>query len=281
MSISNKAFLISLSISQWTGRKKDKRATSDVELKFKTKERVGQFTKKLLPTAKELDEISSVVNSARDYFNSQTLPWLSDGTRIVSSKNYLELTQELRKRAQDFDSAVSKFISAYDLLRVNAQNSLGDLFNSADYPSVNALKTSFSFKFVFLPAPDVNDFRSELLESEKRDFIDKMREVESSAIRDCYARLKGVVENAAKKLSQPDAIFRDTLISNIAEICQLLPKLNFADDPQLESMRKEVDLVVSKISPDTLRQSATARENAAKQLDEINARMGALMGGQS
>ena len=87
MSLSNKALLVYLSISQWTGRRTDQTATASVETAFGTDRKVGNYSKNLLPGAKELELIKSQAHAIRRFYYENTLPWMTDGSRILSSKN--------------------------------------------------------------------------------------------------------------------------------------------------------------------------------------------------
>lgn len=279
MSLSNKALLVNLHISQWTGRKLDRQATSHVETRFATKSKVGQYTKKLLPGAAALDEVTRVASSLRQWYYVQTLPWYADGSRILSSKNYLDFCNEYRRRAGEFHNVVNQFMIEYPTLQQAAKQQLGDLFHETEYPSMGQLKHSFSCDIVFLPLPDVADFRTEMLDEEKKAFMERMRSVEEGATRECWNRLHDVVQKAVAKLQQPDAVFRDTLIDNIRETCALLPKLNVSDNPDLEMLRQAVESSLAGISADTLRSTVHTRANVADKLADITSRMGAFMGG--
>lgn len=278
MSLSNKALLSVLSISQWTGRRLDKRATETVEHSHSTEKHVGQYTKKLLPAAKELEEVHRLSNNIRQFFYEQSLPWYSDGSRIISAKNYLDFTAEFRKRKADFDYAVEQFIIAYPDLRESARQKLGDLFNETQYPSVSYLRQAFNCEISFMPLPDVKDFRVDVSESEKATFLKKIAEVEATAMKECWSRLFDTVSKAAHRMSDPSAILRDSLLENVREICALLPKLNISDDPTLESMRQAVESTIASISTDECRQNKEVRSEASKALDDITAKMGAFMG---
>lgn len=278
MSLSDKAILASLSISTWAARKLDKPATAKVETEFSTQGKVGQYTKNLLPGARELQEVGRVATSIREFYYTNTLPWCADGTRILSSKNYLPFTSEYRKRRGEFDRAVSDFLTAYPSLQAHAQVKLGSLFSPGEYPAIARLESSFSCDVQFMPMPDVQDFRVEILDSEKTEFLDRMKDAESRAMRDCWSRLHEVVSRAAGKLSQPDAIFRDSLIENISEVCAILPRLNLTDDPQLETMRQHVEQTIAAISPDSCRVSESSRNSAAGSLADIASKMSAFMG---
>jgi hypothetical protein len=163
-------------------------------------------------------------------------------------------------------------------LRVDARKQLGDLFNELEYPSTLQLSGSFQCEVRIYPMPDVKDFRTEVLQSEKDAFISDMRSVEETAMRECWTRLHDVVAKAVQKLSQPDAIFRDSLIQNITDMCALLPKLNITDDPTLEKARREVEALAATISPDVCRDNPTQRQATAKRLSDLTSLMGSFMG---
>jgi hypothetical protein len=237
----------------------------------------GNYQKKLLPGAKELTAIVNVAQNIRQFLDRQTLPWYADGTRILSSMYYLEFTQQFSKRKQEYDEAVNEFLNKYDSLKLDAQRRLGDLFNDWEYPSVETLRHSFACEINYLPVPDVTDFRVELSEIEKQRFIDTMHQVETDAKAEVYNRLKEVISKAASKLSEPDAIFRDSLINNINEMLNLVPALNVTEDQDLNRIRDEIYSFTSTISPDVCRDVKIVRETTAKQLSEIVDKMSGFM----
>jgi hypothetical protein len=280
MSLSNKALLVYLNISQWTGRKLDRRATGAVEGQFETQKRVGNYTKKLLPGARELEHIQALAGQTRDYYYKNTLPWLSDGARILSGDHYLEFMREFASKKAKFNAAVEAFLVEYPHLKGAARAKLGQLFNEMEYPSEVRLRGAFKCEVSCMPMPEVGDFRTEVLDSEKDEFVKKMREVEANATRECFDRLQDVVTKAVSKLNDPKAIFRDSLITNILSICDLLPKLNITGDAALEQSRREVQALANSIVPDICRVNVNERQDAAKKLADLNKKMGALMGVQ-
>lgn len=276
--LSNRALLVYLSISQWTGRKLDRRAGSAVEGKFTTQKGVGNYHKKLLPNSKHLAAIHTKAGQIRNYFYDQTLPWLSDGARILSSQNYLEFVRKFNKMKSDYNRIVEEFLAEYPRLKVEAKVKLGELYDEFEYPSESRLRHAFECEINIMPMPEVGDFRTEVLESEKQEFLKKMAQIENNATKECFERLQEVVDKASKTLAKPNAIFRDSLIKNISSICELLPKINITDDANLEKARQEVETIASTISPAICREDNEQRQIAAKKLAEIADRMGAFMG---
>lgn len=279
--LANKAMLAYVKISQWTARKHDKKATETVTVSHKTSLTAGNYNKKLLPNAHELAEVNQSISAIRTYFYQETLPWFSDGARIISAQNYLKFNADFRKLKNEFENAVTQFIAEYPKLKIKAQTDLGSLFVASDYPSTTDLKATFECELAFMPLPDVEDFRTEIGDAEKKAFIKKMKSVGDTAMRDCWSRLHDTVKRAAETLAKPDAIFRDSLLQNVNEICALLPRLNISDDKELDKKRVEVEILLSGLKPNEMRNDAKQRQNAAAALNKITSSMGAFMGGVS
>lgn len=276
MSISNKALLVNLSISCWLGKRIDHQATGTVETSHKTDKRVGSYTKKLLPGAKELDNIQTLAGALRVFFYRNTLPWATDGSRIISSKNYMEFTEQFRAKKAEFDNAVLEFLTAYPILREQAKVKLGELYQEFEYP--NNLQHYFGCKISFMPVPDISDFRVELTEEEKQTFLDSMDKVEKDALKECWERLSEVVSKARDRLLDPSAVFRNSLIYNVHETCDLISRLNVTENKNLETVCREAETLALNISPDKCRENNAAREEAAAALAAISDRMSGFMG---
>lgn len=275
-SLSRRALLVSLNISQWTGRKIDSKATATVVLNHHTELAAGSYHKKLLPKASELDKIACVVSKTRKFFYDNTLPWMSDGTRIISAKNHLKFSTEIRKLKSEFETAVKEFSVAYPKLKIDAEKALGDLYKNAEYPVY--IDDKYSFEVSYLPMPDVKDFRIQVSELEKKEFETKLEQIEIKAMRDVWSRLHTVIKNAADKLAKPDSIFRDSLLENITELTAILPMLNISDDAELDKVSLEINTLVGKIRPDQIRDSKKERENAALELSKIEKNLSSFMG---
>jgi hypothetical protein len=82
----------------------------------------------------------------------------------------------------------------------------------------------------------------------------------------------------AEKLADPKAIFRDSMVENAKEICALLPRLNFADDPNLEAMRQQVEASLIK-HPEALRNDPDLRRDTAAEAKAIMDKMSIFMNG--
>jgi hypothetical protein len=280
MNLNDRALLVQLNVSQWTARKYDKKATKEVITSHGTTAAAGRFNKALLPMSDLLDNIHKKTTHIRAKYYDNTLPWGMDGTMMLPTSNYLNFMTQFRKSKADWTWLVNMFLSNYNSLQLDAQRQLGSLYNPADYPSVSELRSKFKIDIAVYPVPS-GDFRvalaSEELSRIQQDVEARVRDAGQTAMREVWQRLYDKVKHSCDKLADPKAIFRDSLVENIREICAILPRLNFTDDPNLEAMRQEVEATLLH-NPDTLRNAPILRQQTAQQAKAIMDKMSVFMG---
>ena len=79
------------------------------------------------------------------------------------------------------------------------------------------------------------------------------------------------------RLSNPEGRFHDTLVSNLQSIVELIPKLNFTGDRNLEQIGATCAEALAVHDPQALRDDAILRARVAAQAKEISSIMDAYM----
>lgn len=280
MNLNDRALLVQLNVSQWTARKYDKRASKEVTTAHGAASAAGRFNKSLLPMNDKLENIHKKTTFIRTKYYDNTLPWGMDGTMMLPTTNYLAFMSDFRKEKGEWESLVQQFLDEYDQMKLDAQRILGSLYDPADYPNVLELRHKFSMDMAVFPVPSA-DFRvsigSEELSRIQQDVERRVKDAEQAALKDVWQRLYDRVKHMAEKLADPKAIFRDSMLENTREICALLPRLNFSDDPNLEAMRQQVEASLLK-HPEALRNDPDLRQDTAAEAKKIMDAMGAFMG---
>lgn len=280
MHLTDRALLVHLTVSQWTARKYDKRASKEVTTAHGAASAAGRFNKSLLPMNDKLENIHMKTTFIRTKYYESTLPWGIDGTRMLPTANYLSFMSDFRKEKGEWEQLVQEFLDEYDQMKLDAQRILGSLYDPADYPTALELRHKFKMDMAVFPVPSA-DFRvaigSEELTRIQQDVERRVKEAEQAALKDVWNRLYERVKHIAEKLADPKAIFRDSMVENAREICALLPRLNFADDPNLEAMRQQVEASLIK-PPEALRNDPDLRRDTAATAKDIMDKMGAFMG---
>lgn len=281
--ISQRAMLVALSISVWTARRHDRRVDGEVAGNHGASVDAGRYNKRLVRKgAAAYEGIIKVANAARQWMYSQTLPWGQEGTRILPAASYLEFQTMMRRYEAQFQAAVADFLVEYPNLLTDAQAMAGSLWRADDYPPASELPGRFGFRIAVLPFPEAGDFRVALGESE---LVAVRAQIEADvaatmamATAEVWERLREVVGRMRERLADPKAIFRDSLVGNIRELCELVPRLNITGDAGLQAMATEISRELGRFEPAELRESAEARLATAQAARQIEAKMAGLFG---
>jgi len=280
MNLNDRALLVQLSISQWLARKYDKKATREVAVAHGTAVDVGRYNKSLLPMQNLLDNVHKKASLIREKYYKNTLPWGIDGTMMLPTSNYLQFMNEFRKEKGEWIQLVDDFVAEYPQLVANASTMLGGLYDAADYPTASQIRDKFRMDMAVYPVPS-SDFRVEIASDElsriQHDVETRVKDAQQQAMQEVWQRLFDRVKHMAEKLSDPKAIFKNSMVEHATELCALLPRLNFADDPNLEALRKEVEAKLIK-HPEALRNDPDLRSDTAAEARRIMAAMGTFMG---
>src|SRR5215475_7553907 len=80
--LSSRAMLCSLSISQWSASKHDRQASEEIAAHHGAQPDVGRYNKLLIPREK-LAEVRKIAGEARREHYFMTLPWDDSGFRVL------------------------------------------------------------------------------------------------------------------------------------------------------------------------------------------------------
>ena len=272
--IQNSAMLVDLNISLWTARKMDKKVSQEIDSAKNTRSRGGNYHKNLMSGTHKLEQVQKLVSAIRIWHYTNTLPWSDGGSRLLPMANFFEYKAKLNEFEQEFDTAVRNFLNEYPTLVSAAAFTLGDLFDSQEYPDVSSLVDKFKFKYVFLPVPSAGDFRVDVEDT----YVNELKAQYESfyeaklgdAMADAWNRLHDCLTKMSEKLAgEEKQIFRDSLVTNATDLCSLLTKLNVTNDAKLERARQSLEKALLGVSPDELRKYDDARLDVKAKVDAI------------
>jgi hypothetical protein len=189
-------------------------------------------------------------------------------------KNFFDYKQRLGEFETQYVEAVEEFLTEYPTLVSAAAFQLGDLYNAEEYPDVEKLRDKFRFKYVFLPVPEIGDFRVDVNEEHKAEIVKQFESFYESklseAMSDAWDRLHDCLSKMSEKLAGQDKqIFRDSLVNNAVDLCSLLTKLNVTNDSKLETARKQLESALIGVTPKDLRDDDALRKDTKAKVDEI------------
>jgi len=275
-SISSSSMLCELSISTWTGRKLDKRASKEVTTQNEAASGVANVNKKLLGDCAELTALQKFTGNSRNIHYGMTMPWSDTGLRLLPTAQYFKYHQTMTDIENEFHRLVQLFLDAYDWEIVQAEAKLGDLFNRDDYPTLDSLRSKFRFRLTYIPLPDAGDFRidigNEAAEEIKTHYNNYYSTQLNTAMNDVWHRTYDALTRMSERLDYADhekkKVFRDSLVENVSEMVELLRVCNVTKSTQMTAMADKLDCALQGVTPDALREDSYLRAETKRTVDE-------------
>ena len=268
--LKDKALLVTLRLGLPPISKTDKRITAEIRQKHGTDKL--RASKKLLPDT-ALEPIRAVQTEAYKWHRAHTVAWGDDSSRLLASAHFIEYSDTMRRFRQTADALADDFTANYPDYVDQARTQLNGAFNPTDYPRQHCIRAEFKFASEFAPVPDGGDFRialqKEEMEALRAETDNRVEKAAAIAQADVARRLSEPLAAIVNRLSEPDAIFRDSLLGNLREICDLLPALNITGDPTLETARKHIRAELYHTDADLCRENPSIRNATARKAQEI------------
>lgn len=255
--VAERAMLVRLSISTWSGRKFDKQVTAETNRQHEADARAARVNKDLMVGAVELQRVISAAGAARAEHYAQTLPWSDEGWALLPTENYLAYTKAMRVRFAEMDLALVAFYDAYPRLVAEGKRKQGKMAKDGDYPKVEDIRSRFGRSIEISPVPSAGDLRVDLpadrIKAIEAGITARVEGAVKEAMDDAWRRLYEAVSHIKAKLSEDKPRIYDTLITNAEAIVEVLARLNVSGDEKLEKMRRQVERELAGIDPDDLR----------------------------
>ena len=271
------ACICELNISVWTARKHDKAASREVKFdKGAHSDDAARVNKNLMAGMANLKKVTDFVAATRSNFYTMTLPWSDSGQRLIPMAQFFELKQWINTQEIEFNSIVGEFLREYPTLISAQAFQLGALFNRNEYPSVDEIRHKFGFRGGFLPLPQAGDFRVDATAEVINEMEEQYKETLNTRIQqvneDLWERLHSTIKHMADRMGVgadgKKNIFRDSMVDNAVDLCDLLKRLNITNDQKLEKARASLESALLGVDATELRKEG-AREEMAIKLDSI------------
>lgn len=274
--ISSAAMLVELSISSWTARRKDKRASDDVTSQSQAHKGVASVNKKLLGDCAELVSIQKFASNVRATHYASTMPWSDSGIRLLPTAQYFKYHEQMTRLNAEFDRLVQLFLDAYDWEVMQAQTKLGSLFLRDEYPTAESLRNKFAFRLNYIPVPDAGDWRVdmnnetqvELRKQYEKFYSDQMER----AMRDVWERMHSEAQRFVKQLDvdaegKKGKLYQST-IDHLSHLTDMLEAANFNNDPNLQLAQAKLRAAVHGVAKDDLVRNPGFRADTKRAVEE-------------
>ena len=185
------------------------------------------------------------MSEARTRHYANSLHWDGKRSRLLTVANYEHYTELMDGLRERLVRQRARFIKDYD-----------------DYVDQARLD---SIRYRITPVPDADHFIAKLASDDtdraKRDIERHIEEQLHDAVGDLYRRMAEAVERVSERLQEDEnskpLVFRDTMISNIRDLVDVVPRLNIFGDQRLAHLCEQVKDRIASVEPDSLRPSRT------------------------
>lgn len=279
--ITERAMLAAVHIRVWSAVKHDRKVSREVADRHGAHAGAGRYNKQLLTGASKLEELRSLAGQVRQYFYRITLPWSDEGLRLLPNDLYFDFMGRMREFEAAFDQAVEDFLVVYPQYIDQVRPELNELFRDDDYPSVERLREKFGVQLEILPVHTGSDFRVKMSAEEQariaREIDENVRKRLMNGTDELWKRLREVVAHMADRLNEPETRFHTSMVTNVAELVEILPQLNVNGDPDLNRLAAEVRDRLCNHSSQELKKHDLLRVTTAADAANIVERMDSIL----
>ena len=259
--------LCEFNASVWTARKLDRKKSSEVVEGAKAASKgAARVNKNLLAGRPELEQITSLVNEARNYVYANTTPWSDAGQRLLIAARLPKFDAKMQEYKDQFDALVDSFVQAYPTLITAQALALGDMFNRAEYPIASEIASKFNMACEYMPVPLSGDIRLDIVNEIQDDLRARLQRTSDLRVERAMAEINekfiGHLKRMADRLTtdtdpktgeQVGRRFTETLVSSAFELCDMVADYNINNDPVLAQAKQKLETALSGVTVQTLR----------------------------
>jgi len=183
---------------------------------------------------------------------------------------------------EELAQAVEELDDHYGELRSAARRRLGELFDPGDYPTSVTGLFAIEHDFPSVEPPDyLRQLSPELYQQECQRVQARFDEAVQLAEQAFIEELSKLVDHLGERLSGTvdgkPKVFRDSVVTNLAEFFERFGTLNIHSSQQLDELVERAQRVMSGVDPQELRDSGSLRKKIGKQLSAVQSSLDGLL----
>lgn len=222
-------------------------------------------------------------------FATRTLPWLSDGTRIVRNIARASFDAEMIAAITRWESEADTLAARYPSLMVAGMAALAGRATRAEYPSPGTFRDLFRARIRTLPFPDASDFRVDGLDAgltahvkaqleELPDSIgrDAAREIATRVVGRCRLIAEGLRRYPGRGKGKAGT-FHESLLEAGRTLASLVPMLNIHNDETMAAVGEDLAALCAPDVDAVKDADPKVRADMAASADAIVDRMSAFL----
>ena len=240
---------------------------------------------KTLLDSQELKAIKTLDGAVRQYLYTRALPSLfRSGIYLVPTELVEQVDARLLTFREDREKAVDLLINAYPVLKADAQERLRSTYNEGDYPDEETLRRQFSmsWRYIAFETPEKLRGINPAIFQREREKAEQAWESATDEIRGLLRQaFADLVGHMAERLQPGDdgkkKVFKNTLVSNLAEFLETFDLRNVTDDDELKRLVDRAKAMLGGVEPQDLRDNEALRDSLGQSMTKIKGDLDSML----
>jgi hypothetical protein len=230
------------------------------------------------PLAEYLSPIRNHQNAARKELGKHGLPWTSPWV-LIANNDVDVVVPKLEALKQENWEMWRGFMDIYTQVVDRKRMEMGTFFDPGDFPDIDKLKVKWKFEILRDVVPDPEyDIRAgwsykqitEMKEVMERQQEDNLKEATLELLRRARGPLLNVVDKCNRyEGGRAGRFSTETFIGNVRSVVDQMVSGNLTDDPDVESLRREILKEICSLTAQEIREDESLRKETGKLADSL------------
>ena len=283
--IRERALLVKVSTAKFGTQRKDQAATRQTADDQNAEKASVSVTKSLIPKNNpQLKALVRQMSAVSNLFRFMTGPW-DENFRIISAKKYGKLREALDAHLMTVEELKDDLRQALPTILADAPRHLGNMYDENQYPDIDTIIDAFR---ITIDTEVIPDRSKHILVGLDDDRVEKLisdaNSKDNQRAKELHTHTHGVVSDALTNMisslenfgdgienSNRTKTFRDTLVSNMADVADVLKGLNISNDPALDKLADDIIDNLTSASAPILRGDKIKGDNRTAEMIEKDA----------
>lgn len=250
----NIGILTDLSFRKFAPTKQNKAAVSMYAAASQSDARMHRARTDLVE-ASWVSEIKSLESEARQLKHNNTVPWQRRGMQLLPARRITPYQDELARVKKKWELAVEDFVVKWEVILDDARQRLNGDFDPAKYPSASSIRSRFKMKVEFMPMPDNRKLPSYLQDEMDAIFDERVKEAGKELRTRLIDKLTHLADKCASVGGESAGKFYTTNVTNVIDLCELIPDMLVGDDPDLINAIEDAKRMLDGHDADSIKSS--------------------------
>jgi len=283
ISLASSAVLVSMDINVWSATKQDRVISDEVTTSKNADKSAGRYVKNLLANHSKHKAVVNYRQTIYNWLQRRTYRW-NQSQNLLPSVDVPKFKQEYAFHETEFHTLVDALITEYDSIVSDMAFKQGTMFNRADYPHKDVVRSKFGLQLYVSEVP-MNDFRCSIAQDIADDLFNTLSNQAQIIIKSIHEeqaeRLIEVMNSishccgydevekpSGEVVSKKRKIYEGT-IQKAKEYVETYKGFNPSNDSELELARASLETVLEGVTSEDIRDSDAVRHEVKDGVDDI------------